>query len=380
MGKKTCSIIAIIFSVSITAFSQDSVRVGTKLVPIPELSFNSDFGIKVAGEVHVYNYGYDYKQPFEQFSRYRLSYSTIGAFSAHAIKEKIDAFGANTRLQLSGFISRNLSDYYLGDTDSRDYDESRFDDNNYYHYKMVRADFKALVRSPFKSLDRIEKAQLKYAINLVYERPFELDVMNFLSQNRELGRKGSLLAIAETGVIIDQRNSEFRPHRGFLFDLSIKGSIPVLSTFNNLQNHITFLGFVPIYDRLFTTTLATRINLVNSIGDTPYWYTPSLGGVETLRGFIFRRFSSDNALSYTAELRSWVFSLPYKNIELGGHVFVDGGRVFNNKNWDSLLVEHKTALGLGGVMSIFTPDFILKAEIGFSEDGTGVYIGTGYSF
>jgi hypothetical protein len=59
---------------------------------------------------------------------------------------------------------------------------------------------------------------------------------------------------------------------------------------------------------------------------------------------------------------------------------VDGGRVFNNENWDSLLIDHKFALGLGGVMSIFTPDFIMKAEIGFSEDGTGVYLGTGYSF
>jgi hypothetical protein len=45
-----------------------------------------------------------------------------------------------------------------------------------------------------------------------------------------------------------------------------------------------------------------------------------------------------------------------------------------------MLYDHKLTLGLGGVMSIFTSDFIMKAEIGFSEDGTGIYLGTGYSF
>ena len=44
------------------------------------------------------------------------------------------------------------------------------------------------------------------------------------------------------------------------------------------------------------------------------------------------------------------------------------------------LVDHTIALGFGGVMSIFTPDFILKAELGYSEIGSGIYLGTGYSF
>ena len=67
------------------------------------------------------------------------------------------------------------------------------------------------------------------------------------------------------------------------------------------------------------------------MGTHPYWMTPSLGGTGTLRGFIFRRFSSDNALSYSAELRSWFLQIPNSNIELGGQIFMDGGRVFSNK-------------------------------------------------
>ena len=99
-----------------------------------------------------------------------------------------------------------------------------------------------------------------------------------------------------------------------------------------------------------------------------------------MRGYMFRRYVSDNALSYTLELRSWLFKLPFKNIELGGTAFMDAGRVFSNQNWRNMLSNHKVTLGLGGVMSIFTPDFILKYEMGFSEEGTGILLGSGFSF
>ena len=116
------------------------------------------------------------------------------------------------------------------------------------------------------------------------------------------------------------------------------------------------------------------------MGDTPYWFMPYLGDGSTLRGYMYRRFSSDNSLSYSVELRSWLLKIPFKNIELGVNLFADGGRVFTNENWDSIFNEHKLTLGFGGVMSIFTPDYILKYDIGFSDDGIGIYLGTGYSF
>ena len=99
-----------------------------------------------------------------------------------------------------------------------------------------------------------------------------------------------------------------------------------------------------------------------------------------MRGYMFRQFVSDNALSYSMELRTWLLEIPFKNIELGGTAFIDRGRVFTNENWRGMFSNHKVALGLGGVMSIFTPDFILKCEMGFSEERTAIYLGTGYSF
>lgn len=377
MAKICCILLLFICSPFVQA--QDSLRVGKKLVPIPELSFNTDFGFKIAGEIHVYDYGFASKQPFETFNRYRLSYSTIGAFSIHAISEKIDPFGPGSRLQWYGFVSRNLSDYYFGDTATQDYDESLFEDNEFYHYKMERFDIKALVRLPIGDFEN-DKIQLKLGLNAIYERPFDLSGNQFLSIAEIKGENGALLSILETGLIIDKRDSEFRAGKGYMIDLGVKWSLPLVSKYQNVQNSMHLLGFLPIYDGQFSTTIASRVSLTQSIGELPYWHMPALGGSGTIRGFIYRRFTSDNTLSYTIEARSWFFKLPFKNIELGGQMFIDGGKAFTNDQWNSLLLEHKTALGLGGVMSIFTPDFIMKAEIGFSEDGTGVYLGTGYSF
>lgn len=380
MGKFSIYLFAYTFILSSIAFSQDSLIVGTKFVPVPELSFNTDDGVKIAGEVHVYDYGYNGKKPFESFSRVRISYSTIGAFALHGSRDVVDSFGSGTRAFYYGFLSRNLSDYYFGDTDKQDYDEVLFENNEYYHFEMFRADFGVLLRTPLESWEEGERLQFKKGISLIYETPLETQSTDFIQSENIEGLDGAFLTILEMGLILDQRNSEFRAGNGYLLDIGARYAPPLVSTHHNLNSYVTALGFLPIERGLFPSTLAARFSFLNSVGDTPYWVNPSLGGSGTLRGFIYRRFTSDNAISYSLELRSWFFSLPFKNMDIGGQVFVDGGRVFANDNWDSMFSNHKFALGLGGVMSIFIPDFILKAEIGFSEDGTGIYLGTGYSF
>jgi len=380
MGNFTSQLLFFLLFFNITAFSQDSLRIGTKFVPIPELSFNTDNGLKIAGEVQLYNYGFNSVKPFESFSRYRISYSSIGAFSLLASNDDVNVFGSDTRVFYYGFMSRNLADYYFGDTDKQDYDAARYDSSDYYNFDMMRIDFGALIRSPIGTWNEGVGVEFKKGLAITYERPLETLDSDFIETDNVSGQNGALLTIVELGLIYDRRNSEFRAGNGILLDIGSKYSLPFVSRYHGLQNYFTALGFIPITKKLFDITLATRFSFINTIGEKPYWLTPALGGSGTMRGFIYRRFSSDNAISYSAELRSWLFSIPNSNMEFGGHIFIDGGRVFSNENWKSILTNHRYALGFGGVMSIFTPDFLLKAEIGFSEDGTGIYLGTGYSF
>lgn len=379
MGRSQSLLILLFLFLFDIGYAQDSLKTGRNFIPIPEFSFNTDFGVKVAAEALIYDYGYDATDPFENYTRYRVSYSTIGAFSLLASNDDVNAFDSNNRIFYYAFASRNLSDYFFGDTDNLDYDEARYDTSEYYDFEMIRAEVGGLMRTPINSSKK-DGVEFKKGALFIFEKPVNQSENKFISSANIDGNEGAFLSLLEIGVILDKRDSEFRPVRGYFFDMGTKYAPPLISTHHGMHNYFTAYGFAPVLNSFINISLATRISFLNTVGDKPYWMTPSIGGTGTLRGFIFRRFSSDNALSYSAELRGWLFKIPNSSVEIGGQIFMDGGRVFSNNNWDSMLTEHKFSLGLGGVMSIFTPDFIMKAEVGFSEDGSGIYLGTGYSF
>lgn len=380
MGKIINLLIIFLFLFFDGIYAQDSVKAGRNFIPLPELSFNSDHGLKFAAEALIYDYGYNSTQPFENYTRYRASYSTVGAFSMLASNDDVNAFNSKQRIFYYAFIERKISDYFFGDTELMDYDVAKYDTTSFYNFEMVRFDFGGIIRTPINTSNKKRKAEFKKGISLIYEKPVNIEKTSFLETEKVEGRSGAFLTLFDLGIIFDHRNSEFRADRGFFINIGTRYSPPIISTYHGLHSYIEMYNFKPLTQKNVNISLATRLTFYNSMGTNPYWMTPSLGGSGTLRGFIFRRFSSDNALSYSAELRSWFLQIPNSNIELGGQIFMDGGRVFSNDNWGAIIIEHKLTLGLGGVMSIFTPDFIMKAEIGFSEDGTGIYLGTGYSF
>jgi hypothetical protein len=86
------------------------------------------------------------------------------------------------------------------------------------------------------------------------------------------------------------------------------------------------------------------------------------------------------SISYTAELRSWLIDPPY-NSRFGLHAFSDIGRVFTaDHSFDDALNDYKQTFGVGAAVSMFNPEFILRAELGRSEDLSRFYVGIGYSF
>ena len=57
------------------------------------------------------------------------------------------------------------------------------------------------------------------------------------------------------------------------------------------------------------------------------------------------------------------------------------GRTYpNGESFDNIFNDLKYSYGLGGTSSFFTPDFVLRCDVGFSEEGVGVYFTAGYMF
>ena len=357
--------------------AQDSSRTGVKYGFLPVLSFNTDDGIFLGGELKRY----DYRDiiPFKSYTRIAANYKTNGAFALGVYRDDVRFLGADIRANYDAFSTQNFADYFFGDTNELGFDKERFDSTSYYSFKSFRVNVGGIIRIPIQFGEGIERMDFKTGIRFVYETPWGTPDDRFIYEGGIEGRDGAFLTLIDLGFVMEHRNAEFRAQRGYMIDLGTKYAPPGVSTHHTVENYFTALGFIPLLEKT-PVTLATRFNFRNTLGDTPYWFTPFLGGGNSMRGYMYRRFTSDNSIFYTIELRSWLIKLPYRDIELGMNIFADGGRVFSNKNWGSIFQNHNLTLGFGGVMSIFTPDYILKYDIGFSEDGVGIYLGTGYSF
>lgn len=370
-------IIFIFLSIPVSLFGQDSVRTGVKYGLLPVISFNTDDGVLFGGEVKRYDYRN--AEPFKSYTRISLNYYTAGAFGFTLTRDELDFQDSDLRVFSNFYIGQNFNDYYFGDTDIIRFDKARFDSSSFFSFKSFRMDVGGGTRIPISRENGADRIDLKIGLRIIYETPWGTPENRFINSKDIKGSDGAFLSLLDVGLIIERRNSEFRAQEGYLLDLGLKYAPLVVSTHHTIENYFYGLGFIPLTKNI-PITLATKLHFQNTLGDTPYWFTPFLGGGTSLRGYMYRRFTSDNALSYSLELRSWLIKIPFKNIELGANFFVDGGKAFSNENWNSVLLNHNFTLGFGGVMSIFTPDYFLKYDIGFSEDGIGIYLGTGYSF
>lgn len=369
-----------VFTLSYTTsglHAQDSLRTGIKYGFLPQLSYNSDFGLIIGGEAQRYNY--NGQKPFSNYTYIRGVYITNGAFAFNIRRDEVRTFNTDIRTAFQTYIVQDFNNFYFGDTEQLEFDEARFDSSEYFNFSSFRLDIGVATRIPIRFGEGISRMDIKTGLNFVSESPRDNPDNRFINSSDIIGKEGAFLSLINLGLIIEKRDSEFRAERGYYVDVGFNAAPPLISTHTVIENYLDIRAFLPL-TRKIPTTLATRLNFKNVLGDVPYWLMPSLAGAGRMRGYMFRQFVSDNALSYSMELRTWFLKIPFKNIELGGTAFIDRGRVFTNENWAGMFSNHKVALGLGGVMSIFTPDFILKCEMGFSEERTAIYLGTGYSF
>jgi outer membrane translocation and assembly module TamA len=196
---------------------------------------------------------------------------------------------------------------------------------------------------------------------------------------RPLGWQGATYSFLELGYIKERRDNEFRSQNGYLASISFKISLPLISEtiIGQLYSEFRWFREITKTEQIPRVIFAQRFLVNQTFGDIPYWFAPSLGGGGSVRGFIYRRYVGNGLMQSNTELRSWLIKLPWFESRLGMNLFWDNGAVYDQslKNW-----QRASTAGFGGFMSLFSQDYILKYEMGFSEEGVGIYIGSGFSF
>lgn len=345
---------------------------------LPIVSFNSDRGFIGGMEVQEFDYRGE-TLPFRSYTVANFMYnSALGAFNAKYYRDQVRTFGTTVRTTFGANSSLGYGNYFPGITVSEGFDRTRFDTTQYYQFNAFSFSTFVSTRWPWFLGEFIQRSDTRISLEFVYHNPFELETYSYLAENRPAGFDYTRNFYTEIGFQVERRNSEFQAQKGYVYSFNAKSSIPFIST----QLHGSVGGggavFFPLVaSRRFSLTWASRVTGGYHWGDVPFWYMPFIGGYN-LRGYMWLRETGYALVNYSTELRSWFLSIPYKDIRLGLNLFADGGSVYDRKI--NLAEPHLFTVGFGGVMSIFTPDYIMKFDIGFSKEGMGIYLGTGYSF
>ena len=173
----------------------------------------------------------------------------------------------------------------------------------------------------------------------------------------------------------DSSDSQVHPTRGvrLFFENDFAG--PVLA--NKSGTFYRWTLDLRGYHRVFgeKDVVAARALVQDVTGSKiPLWDLSMLGGgmtMSALRGYVLNRFMDNGKFLACVEYR---FPLWKK---FAGAVFAEGGSV-----WPSLrhIDLKRIALDAGFGLRYYLSDFVVRADLGFSHEGMGIYFNTGHMF
>ncbi|HSC08254.1 MAG TPA: BamA/TamA family outer membrane protein [Steroidobacteraceae bacterium] len=169
---------------------------------------------------------------------------------------------------------------------------------------------------------------------------------------------------SDASLVLDWRDQPQHPHAGGQVGLQVSHSRDQdLDAFSFHRLAIDVQHYVPLPDRYRTVALRASALLTapQSGQQVPFYYQPTLGGSQALRGFREFRFQDRNSLLLTAEYRweaSWL---------LDGALFVDAGKVALDRR-DLTFRDLEVSYGLGFRVHSNSA-FVARLDLAFSREG-----------
>lgn len=346
---------------------------------LPALGYNSDIGFVGGG---LYN-RYVYENESPQFSSYLSSSAQLSSKGLFAGELSLDI----PELHKSGIIfygelyaTRFFEDQYFGYANYGNLNDFNEPNENYYLFNSFSTGIMMRLGAPIKVFP-ISNFEWFGSLNFEYQTPTGDNSNRLIGEITPPGYDGSQLLLFGFGLRNDSRSNQFRPKNGFYFEAAAEVASEAFASSNDVIIFKSKFSTYYTFQFIREITFANQVQFYKSEGETPYWKQASVGGSETLRGYPFRRFLDQNSLVMNTELRTWLFKVPVLESEFGGTLFMDIGRTFpNGTSLSDFMGDLKFTGGFGGTSSFFTPDFVMRADIGFSEEGIGIYLTGGYAF
>jgi Omp85 superfamily domain len=168
----------------------------------------------------------------------------------------------------------------------------------------------------------------------------------------------------DAAVALDWRDNPLHPHAGGRYSVGFSDFHDRdLDAFGFRKLTVDLQQYVPIPNRYRTIALHAAATFTDPRAgqEVPFYYEPTLGGAQALRGFREFRFRDRNSMLLTAEYRweAWW--------ALDGAVFVDAGQVATRRQ-DFALSEFDVSYGVGFRIHSNSA-FRARLDLAFSREG-----------
>lgn len=374
-------VLTLLFVISFSTVHSQSDS--TKFGFLPALGYTSDQGIIGGGVYNRFQYRDGYR-PYLNTQMISALVSTRGFYSIYMLHEQASrgtgSFLESIRSSYEVYANRTTESTWFGIGPDSKFRKDDFErESNFFKSSSTGFIFRGripLYRTGFPGaqLDAVLIGQLGYDV------PFDNDSNQLFWQDMPIGTDGGWSTGAGLGLQWENRDSEITPIRGntALFEARFFPSL-LPDSYSTFLIDVEATQYVPIrIGHLFV--LAGRIGLQHASGTIPYWFLPSLGGDENVRGLPMNRYRGDGAMWYNSEIRTWVYENRNEAIKVGLHVFQDGGAVVMNHDYATIPQHLVHTWGFGFALSLFTPDFMVRGDYGISKDISRFYMGVGYTF
>jgi hypothetical protein len=263
---------------------------------------------------------------------------------------------------LKAEYSKYLKYYFYGTgADSREEDQTEFtNERKELQLQLGRGFSKRFVVELSYSLKNV------FYFSIERDRPFT-DILDAVGEQ--------FSPFASLVIRYDTSDSQIHPKKGFRLIFQNDVASKLLGN-KNASFHRVTLDFRK-YTLLFgqNNVLAFRTLIQKVSGDEiPLFEMSTLGGMsemDAMRGYNLNRFNDKGKFLINAEYR---FPLWKK---LGGNIFLDGGLVW--PSWSSIVLDN-LAVDVGWGLRYYLQNFVVRFDMGFSDEGLGFYFNFNHVF
>ncbi|MEX2600944.1 MAG: BamA/TamA family outer membrane protein [Balneolaceae bacterium] len=392
------SLLLFFLLIPVTLFSQVVPQVsggenrGVQHIFVPLVAYTSDLGLVGGGVGQRIDYG-EGVSPFRNSTEITLLASTKGLLSTRFSYDRTRTFGRDIRSGIDMKLGRFLNQNYFGLGNETRFEQKHWDDEAYfYEHRELRINYQVRIPLPgFHSggQNRNDQEGVDYdpmrtrfewlfLYEMVLNRPGSQGDGTLYEEEHPYGSGGGMVHSLGLGLLFEKRDSEFDPRKGVRYDFRFTAAPSFLGDYGYSRFSLNLRHYFPLLPAI---TLANQVDVQKSFGKPPFWDLPVIGSEDELRGYPEFRFRGESSWASNTELRAWFYEIEELQIKLGIHGFWDTGRVFQKGDTTTKLFSGlKHTGGFGGAATLFSPDLIVRADIGFSEDLYRIYFGIGYLF